>query len=845
MPINSPSADIIVMARLQRLVLQGFKSFKRKTSVPFSPGFSAITGPNGTGKSNISESLIFVLGKSSSKAMRAKRGEELIFHGSKNKLSSDFASVAVYFDNSQKKIPVDSNEVSVSRKVNKSGVSTYRLNGRVVTRQQVVDLLAQAGIFPDGHNIIQQGDVNHIVEMDPVQRREMLDEISGIREYDEKREKALKELGKVQEKVREAEIILTEKGTVMEKLRSERNLALENKNLHEELEKIALALLLNDFNSTKASLEQISKEASEKEKEFEGVEKTLQNLEIELEKEEKSFQALTKEVVQASSQIEVSRKIAVLQSSIEGKKEKMAALNRELERLDSLIERVSRIENRVVPGVKEIMGMQGVKGVLLDLIAIPRDYRTAIEVAASGHLSDVVVDYMDNAVKCINFLKERRLGRARFLPLDKIQPGRKDSLPPASLGWLSDLIQFDRKYSAAIEFVFGRTACVKDIETAKEIMRRNRVRMVTLDGDLVEVSGAMTGGFYRKRSEGGDVKSYLGEKASLHKEISSLDDQIKILSKELAILAEKEKKTRTFDIEKERHGIDKRLEKIREGKRFAYEKRLGLQQELGRLNIQKAKIEARFDSLKLQVPVEKTAKSGSSEKTTKYKKETPETDSKQPSVSSLREREKEIISRLQAIGPVNMKAIDEFDSIGKDFEEFRVKVDKIAEERAAIEESIQQIEGRRMETFTRTMSSVAKNFRDIYKDLTGGEAELILEKDLDGGLLIKATPPGKKLLHIDTMSGGEKTLTAFAFLFALQKHKPAPFYILDEADATLDKINTERVARLIRKQSKDAQFIIISHNDSLVREADQIYGVTMDDGESKIMGIELPKKTAN
>ncbi|MCM8764617.1 MAG: AAA family ATPase, partial [Candidatus Omnitrophica bacterium] len=112
----------------------------------------------------------------------------------------------------------------------------------------------------------------------------------------------------------------------------------------------------------------------------------------------------------------------------------------------------------------------------------------------------------------------------------------------------------------------------------------------------------------------------------------------------------------------------------------------------------------------------------------------------------------------------------------------------------------------------------------------------------DSGLAIRASPPGKRLINIDSMSGGEKTLTAFAFLFAIQRHKPTPFYILDEADAALDKVNSKRVAELIKKQSKLAQFIVISHNDNIVREADQIYGISMEDGESKVIAIELPKE---
>lgn len=813
------------MTRLQRMVLQGFKSFKRKSSIPFPSGFSAITGPNGSGKSNLGDAISFVLGKSSSRALRAKKGEQLIFHGSKNKSGSDFASVTLFLDNSKKSLPLPEKDVSISRRINKKGVSTYRLNGRVITRQQVVDILSQAGIHPDGHNIIQQGDVTHIVEMDPLQRRGIIDEISGIKEYDEKREKALKELERVGEKVREVEILLSEKGNVMEKLRNERNAAVEYKKTTEELEKVRTSLILKDYSSAQEQIEGLAQEIAEKEKDFKTLETAVAGIDKEMEKEEKLLQTLTKEVMHASSQLEISRKISHLQSSIETKKERSASLQREIERLDALIEKVSRVENKLHPGMREILNLPGVKGVLVDLVVIPRDYRIAVEVAAGGHLQDIVVDSMNNAVRCVNFLKSKKLGRARFLPLDKILSGRREALPPACIGWLSDLIQYDRKFSPAIDYVFGRTACVKDIETAKEIMKRQRMRMVSLDGDLVEVSGAVTGGFFRKGSV--DVKEYTKEKTGLSQEIEHLEEEIAVLGKELSILAEKERKTKIVDIEKERVGLDKRLESLRDERKKAYEKRFIIQQDIGRLNIQKAKLDARIDNLKVQMPKAKDIPYDLG-------------------IAELRSMERGALEKLQQIGPVNMKAIDEFDSIAGEFEEFKQKVDKISEERNVIQESLSKIEEKRKETFMTTMSAVAKNFRSIYQELTGGDAEIVLESsnNISTGLLIKATPPGKKLLQIDSMSGGEKTLTAFAFLFALQKFKPAPFYILDEADAALDKMNTQRIVSLLKKQSKYAQFIVISHNDSLVREADQIFGVTMDGGESKIMGIELPKENS-
>ncbi|MBU5557657.1 MAG: AAA family ATPase, partial [Candidatus Aenigmarchaeota archaeon] len=155
---------------------------------------------------------------------------------------------------------------------------------------------------------------------------------------------------------------------------------------------------------------------------------------------------------------------------------------------------------------------------------------------------------------------------------------------------------------------------------------------------------------------------------------------------------------------------------------------------------------------------------------------------------------------------------------------------------------IADIEGRRKSSFMTTLTAIAEQFKIIYNDLTGGEGNLKLEdpENIESGLLIEACPPGRKVLNIDAMSGGEKTMTALAFLFAIQRFRAAPFYVLDEIDAALDKPNTKKMVDLIKKYSDRAQFIVISHNDSTVAAADCVYGVSMEDGESKLVGIRMP-----
>jgi chromosome segregation protein len=821
------------MVRLEKIVIQGFKSFKRNVSINFPSGFSVITGPNGCGKSNVGDSISFVIGKASSRVMRAKKSQELIFHGGKSKGASEYAKVTLYFDNSDKILPFKDPSVSISRRLNSKGVSTYRLNGKIATRQEILDVFSQAGIHANGHNIIQQGDVTQVVEMDPVERREIIDEISGIKEYDEKKTKALQELERIAEKVREAELILTEKFSILDKLQKERDAAVKYKGLESDLGKIRASILWNEYSDSEKSLEEVVKKAEDKEKENQGLEKEIKDYDAKLAEEENKLEDLTKEVLQASSQIEVTKRLSRVQSELEIKKDRLESHRREIDRISVLMERLSATDRKYDPAVKAVMGMEGVFGVFADLVKVPRNYRVAFEVASGGHLNDIVVDSAANAVKAVNYLKHNRIGRCRFLPLDKLNPYGRKALPQGAVGWMSELVHNEPRYTSAVEFVLGSTACVSDIEKAKHIFSSSRVRMVTLDGDLIESSGAITGGFYKKR-ESADLGGYESERKRIESEMQSLEADIIALNKEMEILAAKETKTKTINMERDKAKIDESLKRVREKRKEAYEKRLILQTEIGKLNIQKARLEAKFDNLKVQLD--------------QGPKESQDTSKLKPfidmEVSTLKGKERECIVQIEALGLVNMKAIEDFEIVSREFKDFREKVDRIVHEKGSIEDAIRQIEEKRMGTFTSTLEGISKNFKEVYKELTHGEADLSLEvpNQLDSGLAIRASPPGKRLINIDSMSGGEKTLTAFAFLFAIQRHKPTPFYILDEADAALDKVNSKRVAELIKKQSRLVQFIVISHNDHVVREADQIYGVSMEDGESKVIAIELPKE---
>ncbi|MBS3790921.1 MAG: AAA family ATPase, partial [Candidatus Thermoplasmatota archaeon] len=170
---------------LKKVRMKNFKSFGNKMEIPFKEGYTNITGPNGSGKSNIADAILFVLGPKSSKEIRAGRLTDLIYNGGKEGKPADKCKVSLIFENEDRTIPVDENEVTFTRKIqisdNEQGYNSYfYINGRTSTLTEFQDLLSHARISPGGYNIVQQGDISKIVEMSSTERRKILDDISGI-----------------------------------------------------------------------------------------------------------------------------------------------------------------------------------------------------------------------------------------------------------------------------------------------------------------------------------------------------------------------------------------------------------------------------------------------------------------------------------------------------------------------------------------------------------------------------------------------------------------------------------------------------------------------------------------
>lgn len=822
------------MVRIEKLELQGFKSFAKKTILTFPSNFCVIAGPNGSGKSNIVDSVCFVLGRTSAKSLRAERMLELIFNGGKSKKPAEFSKITLYFDNSDKKFPLEDTSVSVSRKVNRRGISIYKLNGKTVTREKIVEVLNAANIQPEGHNIILQGDVTEVIEMSALERRGVIDEVSGIAEYDEKRNKAQREMMTVEERLREANIILNERSTALQKLEQESKAAEEYEKLTSELDKLRASIAKKKLAEAEDAMKSLDSKITERESLAGSMENNVQSLEKSLEEGEHKLENIGKRLFDRSKDIAIIKETEKIRAEILRKKDRIESSKLEQQRLSSLIEKLKILqqatENKAIQEVMKL-GRTGVYGTVGSLCEVPREYQTAIEVAAGPHMHDIVVQNEDVALECIKFLKQTKIGRATFLPLDKIK-AKETSKRPEEKGVVDfaiNLIKFDKKYTNAFSFVLGDTLVVDNIDTAKRL-GIGKGRYVTMDGDLSERSGAIIGGFYRAEKkaflETEEIRRYENQRSQIQKETELFQQDIEKLNKQLQQLLSEEQKgsSELFEMEKERERTTTQLENNRTKRKELYEQRINAQNELNKYKIQKARLEAELENVKIEFENYKHI----------------ETYDLGPIV--LSRKLKENLDKIQTLGPINMKAVEEYAQQSIVYTELKSKVDVLTEERDKILAMIGEIEGRRKETFFKTLNAIIEQFIQVFRDLTGGEASLYLEEpeNLESGLIIEASPAGKKLLNIDAMSGGEKTLTALAFLFAIQRYRPAPFYLLDEIDAALDKPNTKKTVDLIKKYCDTAQFLVITHNDTTVAAGDTVYGVSMQEGESNLVAIRMP-----
>ncbi len=375
--------------------MENFKSFGKKLTVPFFPGFTAITGPNGSGKSNIADAILFVLGPKSSKVMRAGRLSDLIFNGGKkHKNPAKYCKVSLVFDNKKRRMPVDSNEVVLTRMIKRAPLkndpnnyySKFYINDRAASYSDFENVLLHARMSGGGYNIVKQGDVTSLIEMGSVDRRRLIDDIAGISNFDDDIKKAEKEEDGVDNNLERVRIILSEISSQIRQLKNDRDEAFRYKELKDQLyetkAKIALKKKqdvevqmteidqqIESYESEKGKLDEKSRELKEQyakiQKELEEIEEKIGEVGGDEVKEVKTkIDSLRSEEIKVEERINYSNdEILEIQNEQVELKSNLESIIKELEEYSSQKDDLEKQINEKQPELerkeKELFSLKG------------------------------------------------------------------------------------------------------------------------------------------------------------------------------------------------------------------------------------------------------------------------------------------------------------------------------------------------------------------------------------------------------------------------------------------------------------------------------------------------------
>ncbi|MCK9596002.1 chromosome segregation protein SMC [Candidatus Pacearchaeota archaeon] len=951
------------MLHIKKLIMHGFKSFVRKTEIPLAPGINVIVGANGSGKSNVSDALCFVLGRLSIKSLRAAKAGNLIFQGNKIAAPSKEAIVEMVLDNSDRVFSIDKNEISIKRIVRRNGQSIYKINDEVQTRQEVLSLLAQGGIDPNGFNIVLQGEIQNFVRMQPDERRKVIEEVSGISVYEMRKEKSLNELEKTEEKLKEVLAILRERTIYLNNLEKERQQALKFKRLEADVKKFKASIIYGDIRQKKKSSEEVTIKISSKNKEIEKERKLISDLRAEIEHLESKISNINS-TIQKSTGLEQERlnhEIANIRAELAGMnvrtenfenkissvvKEKQElqqsvrdnelsikelqkplssaknqkdidAKKQELEKLEeqrkkfytlkselkSLKERIQDKKNTLASYTNESeFLLKQIKSISQELFDAKINSEKISQMKSSVTEKKELLENLNKremALEKISAANEYEIDKQRKL-VEKIS--KMDICPMCKSRITREHIdtmhkEIHQKIESLEKEINNSDKELKEIYNKKNVLNQE-IEQINLEiskgsSDLIKLSN-----IHEKQNQ---IKSlqekidYLkGELSELSKreknletlfdensniehryettriemqEISlrnkdNLDSEISFKTRELERskislkqllreeedlnselddmkkkiedkeeLLEKKKKQEEELVKKfqnmiaERDSLQRKIRdceiEISKKQNTAY----NLEQEMNLLKIDIARINAEIENLETEmlgfpdVEIIKANKVFLSEKLA---------------------RTQEILSQ---IGSVNLRSLEVYDSIKKEYDIIKEKTDIISKEKEGILKIIHEIDVKKKKTFIQTLTSINDLFSKNFSQLsTKGQVFLDLEdkkEPFNGGVNIIVKTGHGKYFDVKSLSGGEQTLVALSLIFAIQELKPYYFYIFDEIDAALDKRNSERLAELLKRYMQKGQYIVITHNDEIIANSTNLYGISMHDGVSKIVGLRV------
>ncbi|MCX8059855.1 MAG: chromosome segregation protein SMC, partial [Aquificaceae bacterium] len=341
-------------AWIEKITLEGFKSYgKERKEVHLGPGFIAVVGPNGAGKSNIGDAISFALGIATARTLRAKNLSYLIY--SRDSERADYAFVEVHFKN-HGLFSLQEEDLFLSRKVYPDGRSVFRINGSVVRERDLLDFLSKAGIYETAYNVVLQGDIVKFLKMTPVERRKLIEEIAGIQEYEEKKQKALLNLGEVELKIRELRLLMDEMQVQMEKLKEELNILNLYRQLEEQRVQVSVKLYLKHLSELRRSAQEIDRRREQKLRELNSLQQLLRTHEERLNSVEEELKSINQELLPHRERVgRLSQSMENLSQRLQELAKKSEDLSREVSSVQEQIESLESQKGLLLKEEQELL----------------------------------------------------------------------------------------------------------------------------------------------------------------------------------------------------------------------------------------------------------------------------------------------------------------------------------------------------------------------------------------------------------------------------------------------------------------------------------------------------------
>ena len=921
---------------LKSLDIYGFKSFADKTHIDFAEGITALLGPNGCGKSNVVDAIKWVLAERNSKNLRAEKMEDVIFNGTERRPALNTAEVTLTIANDTGLLPLDEEEIAITRRLYRSGDQEYFINRRPAGPTEIRRLFLDTGIGKAAYSVMEQGKIDQILSSKPEDRRYLFEEAAGISRSKAEVAEAERELERTRQNMVQIEIAMGEIKRQYDSLKVQSEKTIKYRKYKEEIYNYELDLTLirlKNFVTDKARREEelnivrekrdnvrkeiddISNTISENMDKVKAIQEDLYNKQADLlaiGKEKNGKLELIKQQNEQAMHIKeklnnlenrkkaIEERIDNIQDDID---EQNASLHVKTKQLNDIKNNIESFEKNIEASGSQITDNDRKSDSLQQKIGEFETHRHQLQSQLAAITEDIV-SLLDQKLKddgfsesAMRIAKEElntALGKLKiyldgrknifndYAAQDHSFDNLKKSVKEAGEYFEEAMVQLAGVEKALEKYQNASPAFITEFLSPEGIMTKKRKIDKQISENVSEVENinnqikelnAKNTELNKKINEYKDTLQKLKlNEIQMAEQINGSQEQIKVLDRQIA-----NERSNLHDVEDELFGETKRADELKKqindyqnelaeieyrGKKLAEEMN-NLDEEIAKANKsvsgknstlnkkreEQNKYQDQYENLTLALnSADNDIRNVKLNFQEQYSRDLMEFEERMYKITTpaaeIREKLATAKKDFSALGSVNLMAPEEFTEVKDRYERQKSNYEDTQKSLENLTRVSEEIKSKSAEMFLETYNQIKKNFHNMFRRLfNGGRAELKLENPTDiltSGIDIYAQPPGKKLENIALLSGGEKTMTAVALLFATYQVRPSPFCLLDEIDAALDDKNVSSFVTALESFASVSQYIIITHNKKTVMGASTMLGITMEEsGVSKIIALRL------